>query len=144
MVCLSCIPQILLGLFLNTLSHIMGCYWYVVVKKKIQKKKSCYNLSLYHWNFKSITAHNFSKLTLLEAHNMNHNFDNICLSQTYLYSSIQHVNKRLHLNGYQLVRAHNPNNNKSDGFSIYFKEFLAPRQVELNDLNECILFEVCI
>ena len=137
MVCLSCIPQILLGLFLNNLSHIMGCYWYVVVKKKIQKKKSCYNLSLYHWNFKSITAHIFSKLTLLEAHNMNHNFDNICLSQTYLYSSIQHVNKRLHLNGYQLVRAHNPNNNKSD-------EILAPRQVELNDLNECILFEVWI
>ena len=75
---------------------------------------------------------------------MSHNFDNICLTQTYLYSSIQHVNKRLHLNGYQLVRAHNPNNNKSDGFSIYFKEFLAPRQVELNDLNECILFKVWI
>ena len=106
-----------------------------------KKRDSCYNLSLGHWNLNSIPACNFSKLTLLEAYNMKQNFGIICFSETYLYSSIQHDDDILQLNGYKLATAYNLNNNKRSGVGIYFKEFLTTRQVELNNLNECI---VCI
>ena len=67
-----------------------------------------------------------------------------CLSEAYLDSSVQHDDERLHLNGYKLARADNPNNNKIGGVGIYFKEFLVTCQMELNNLNECIVFEVGI
>ena len=54
-------------------------------------------------------------------------------------SSIQHDDERLHLNRYKLATADNPNNDKGDGVGIYFKEFLATSQMELNNLNECII-----
>ena len=50
----------------------------------------------------------------------------------------------MHLHAHKLARAGSPNNNKRGGIDIYFKEFLATRQVELNNLGECNIFEVCI
>ena len=58
--------------------------------------KSSYYFSLYHWNLSSLPAHDFSKLSLIEAHNTHHNFDMICLSETYLDSSADY-NTRLNL-----------------------------------------------
>ena len=49
--------------------------------------KSCYYFSLCHWNLSSLLAHEFSKLSLIEAYNTHHNFEMICLSETYLDSS---------------------------------------------------------
>ena len=72
---------------------------------------------------------------------MRHNFD-ISFSETYLDSSIQHHNERIHLNGYKLATADNPNNDKRVGVGVYFREFLETHQVELKNLNKCILFEV--
>ena len=71
---------------------------------------------------------------------MKHNFDIIC-SETYLDSSIQREDEILHLNGYKSARANNCNNNKRGGVGIYFKEFLATSQVELNNLNESIVLK---
>ena len=65
---------------------------------------------------------------------MKHNFDIICLSETFLDSSIQH--EMLHLNAYIITRIDNTNNYKKGEAGIYFKEFLAARQVELKNLNE--------
>ena len=65
---------------------------------------------------------------------MKHNFDIICLSETYLDSSIQHDHERLHLSGYKLAGGENPKNNKRGVVRIYFKAFLVTRQMELNNL----------
>ena len=46
------------------------------------------NLSICHWNPDSTIAHNLAKLVLLKAFNSIHKFDVICLSETYLDSSI--------------------------------------------------------
>ena len=46
-----------------------------------------YTFSLCHWNFNSLPAHDFLKLSLIEAYNTHHNFDMIRLSETYLDSS---------------------------------------------------------
>ena len=61
------------------------------------RKRDCYyNLSLCHWNPNNITPHNFSKFILLKTYNMKHNFYIICISETYVNSSIQHDDERLH------------------------------------------------
>ena len=52
-----------------------------------KKSESYCNFSLCHWNLNSITAHNFSKILLIEAYNVQHKFGMICISQTYLDSS---------------------------------------------------------
>lgn len=85
-------------------------------------KKPCYNFHLCHWNLNSITANNFSKIYLiLEAYNVKHKFDMICISKTYLYSSFLDDDSRLNLPGYNVVRAVNPNNTKKTVFMSTLK-----------------------
>ena len=108
------------------------------------KDKSCDNFSLCHWKLNSIAAQDFSNLSLLEAYNSHHMYDTICLSKTYLDSSVPYDDPRLNLSGYKLVRAGNLSNNKRGGVGIYFKETLAIRPVPTNSLKECLLLEVFI
>ena len=84
----------------------------------LKNKKPYDNLSLCHWNLNSIAAHDFSKLSLLEAYNTHHMYDIICLSETYLDSSVPYDDPRLNLSGYKLVRADNLSNNKRGGVGI--------------------------
>ena len=58
------------------------------------KRVSTSNISICHWNWNSISAHNCSKLFLLKAYiaiqgceSFTHNFNIICLSETFLGSS---------------------------------------------------------
>ena len=83
-------------------------------------------MPLCFWNATSIAAHNFSKL---EAYIMKHNFDIICLSETYLEYYIQHDNKKLHLNGCKQATC---------DVDICCKDISATRQLESNNLNECL------
>ena len=55
------------------------------------KLKAVQTLSVCYWNLNSICAHNFTKLPLLRAYVSVHKFDIICLSETYLDSSIDDV-----------------------------------------------------
>ena len=71
-------------------------------------------------------------------------YDIICLSETYLDSSVPYDDPRLNLSGYKLVRAGNLSNNKRGGVGIYFKETLAIRPVPTNSLKGCLLLEVFI
>ena len=50
------------------------------------KKKEARFFSCFHWNVNSILAHN--KLSLLEAYNTVHKYDILCISETYLDSSV--------------------------------------------------------
>ena len=52
------------------------------------KCDTCYNMSLCPWNLSSAAARNFEKVNLFEAYNTANKFDIICLSETYLDSSI--------------------------------------------------------
>ena len=117
---------------------------YIELNPEPKKDKSCDNFSLCHWSLNSIAAHDFSKLSLLEAYNTHHMYDIICLSKTYLDSSVPYDDPRLNLSGYKLVRADNLSDNKRGGVRIYFKETLAIRLVSTNSLKECLLLEVFI
>ena len=101
--------------------------------------KSYYYFSLYHWNLNSLPSHDFSKLSLIEAYNPHHNFDMICLFETYVDSSYADDDTRLNLD-----RADNPHNCKRGGVSIYFKEHMAVLLVSPLNLHECLVLEINI
>ena len=96
------------------------------------KKLKNNSLSVCHWNLKSLSAHNFSKLTQLKAYISMYKHHFICLSETYLDSSTP--DRLLEIDGYILVRADYSNNIKRGGVCIYYKELLPVRVISLPDL----------
>ena len=70
--------------------------------------------------------------------------DIICLSETYLDSTMQSDNDNLEIPGYNLVRSDHPSNNKRGGVCIYYKASLPLRVIDICFLQECIIFEVMI
>ena len=52
-------------------------------------------LTCCHWNVNSLTAHKMIKKSLIEAYNSNHKYDFICISETYLDSSVSEDDKEL-------------------------------------------------
>ena len=94
------------------------------------------SFSFCHWNLNSITAHNFLKMSLLQAYNAINRFDIICLSETYLDNSYHTDDDQLAFPGYNLIRADNPNNIKRGGVCIYYRETLRVKIINLNILSE--------
>ena len=92
--------KVIVFLALLLLSH--GDIEVISGPKKFSKLSCC------HWNVNSILAHN--KLSLITVYNTVQKFDVICVSETYLNSS---VNENLLLiPGYHLLRADHPDNLK--------------------------------
>ena len=90
----------------------------------------CGSLSISYWNLNSISAHNFIKLSLLRAYISINKTDIICLSETYLDSSIPSDDDNLELPGYNLVRADNPTNTKRGGVCIYYHNSLPLKVID--------------
>ena len=109
-----------------------------------RRSDSCYNFSMCHWNLNSMTAHNFEKINLLEAYNTINKFDVICLSESYLDSSIASDNDNLNIKGYNLYRADHPNNVKRGGVCAYIRESLPVRCLSNTYLQEYFILEISI
>ena len=101
------------------------------LKKK--QKKHILNLS-------SETAHKFSKLTQLRAYISTYKHDFICLSETYLDSSIH--DNLIDIKEYNLVRADHPDNIKRGRVCIYYKESLPVRIKPLRYFKEAVFLEM--
>ena len=71
-----------------------------------------------------------------------HKFDIICLSETYLDSSVD--NKSLEISGYYLIRSDHPSNKKCGDICIYYKNFLPLKVTGVLLLEECIAFDLII
>ena len=96
--------------------------------------KDAKNLSLCHWNLNSLAAHDFAMVSALEAFNATEKFDFICLSVSYLDSTISSDDSSLFLDGYNLIRADHPKNIKKGGVCIYYRETFAVKTVQINYL----------
>ena len=70
-------------------------------------------------------AHNFSKMNLLEVYNSIHSFDIICLSGTFLDSTIQLDHTDLLMNKWTLVYDDHLDIVKTGGVCIYYKSCLS-------------------
>ena len=65
-------------------------------------------LTICYRNINSITTDNFIKFLLLEAYISTHKFDIICLSETFLDSSLSDDDPRLSLKGYLFIDTFRP------------------------------------
>ena len=102
------------------------------------------SFSICHWNLNSITAHNYLKVSLLRAYISLHNFDVVCISETYLDSTTALDDENLHIAGYNLLRADHASNSKRGGVCVYYKSSLALRLIDVHYLQECLVFEILI
>ena len=96
-----------------------------------------------HWNLNGLAAHGFVKIPLIEAFINTHNFDIICLSETFLDSTIPKNDENINIKGYSLLRADHPGNSKRGGVCLYYKEYLP--LIARNDIScmqECLVTEL--
>ena len=68
----------------------------------------------------------------------------ICLSESFLDSSILTESNNLRINGYKMVRADHPNNLKREGVCAYVRETLPFLNFSNSYLSECLTLEVTI
>ena len=100
--------------------------------------------SICHCNLNSITSHDFSKVKLSTAYNVMHKFDIICISESYLNSDTLSSDDNLNIPGYNTTRADHPSGNRRGGVCIHYKESLPIKILNINDLQECICFDIKI
>lgn len=100
-------------------------------------------LSICQWNLNSVWVDDFSKISQVIAFLNFHKFDILCLTETFLDSSISNDDARLQIEGYDLFRSDHPSNSKRGGVCIYYKDHLSLiRRPELTTLDECLICEV--
>ncbi len=113
----------------------------------VPRMGNCFNFCT--WNLNSISAHDFSRVSLLEAFNNIHKFDVIAICETHLDSTIDlPVNAvdadRLALSNYQFIKNNHPDDVKRGGVGLYYKDTLPLKQRrDLEILQECLVCELC-
>ena len=105
--------------------------------------KDC-NLKFFHWNLDSLTAHNNTKISLIEAYNSVFNYDLIAVSDTRLNQSID--NEDILIEGFSsdIFRSDHPSNSRVPGaVCIYHKENIPiKRRKDLETLQESVVTEI--
>ena len=84
-------------LFFRNLIHLLlVCGGDIEINAGPTTKKQ---ISFCHWNLNGLTAQNFTKVSLLQALSVTHDYDIICLSETFLDSSISNDDERINIKG---------------------------------------------
>ena len=92
-----------------------------------------------------LAAHDFIKILLIETFISTHNFDILCLSETFLDSTIDLNDENININGYSILRADHPSNNKCGPVCIFFKQSLPLiRRDDLSTMQEAIVTEISV
>ena len=98
-----------------------------------------------HWNLSGVAAHDFLKVSLIKAFITTNNFDIICLSETFLDSTVSKHDENIMINDYSLLREDHPSNSKRGGVCLYFKEYLPLiRRNNLSILQQCLVTEIIV
>ena len=93
------------------------------------------------WNLNSICAHDFARVSQIEAYNSVYNYDLIGTVETHLDDTVEVRN--LDLTGYTFMKSNHPDNVKRGGVGLYVKDsFPAKSRQDLASLPECIVCEV--
>ena len=72
--------------------------------------------SFCNWNLNTLSKEDFTRITLLEAHNTEHNYDIISLCETSLDDNVQVPEMR----GYKFHSCNHPDGNRSGGVRIFW------------------------
>ena len=100
------------------------------------------SLTFCYWNLNGLTAHDSTKISLLQAYITQRNYDIICLAETFLNSSILSDDNRIKIDGYSLIRSDHPSDSKKSEICIYYKEHIPLiLRDDINTLDNCLVTE---
>ena len=99
-----------------------------------------YFLSFCNWNLNTLSKDDFYRISLLEAHNTEFNYDIISLCETSLNDSINVPENALP--GYRFHSCNHPNGDRSGGVGMFYKESLPLKIREDLSFSECIVCEL--
>ena len=95
------------------------------------------------WNLNSIAAHDFLRVSLLEAYNSVYSNDLIGIVETHLDNTVDE--DRLSLHGYTFIKDNHPQNVKRGGVGLYIRDSLpSTNRPDLSTLPECVVCEIQI
>ena len=98
-----------------------------------------------HWDLNGLAGHDFLKVSLIEAFITTHNFDIICLSETFLDSTVPQDDENIMIIDYSLLRADHPSNSTRGGVCLYLKKhLLLIRRKDLSILQKCLATEIIV
>ena len=102
-------------------------------------------LKFCHWYLSDLAAHEFTKLSLLESQINVNDIDIICLSETYVDSSIPINDNRLSISGHSMMRVDHSSNTKRGRVCLYYKEHLPIiRRDGIFNLQEWLVTEITV
>ena len=84
------------------------------------------------------------KVSHLQAFNLVHKFDIICVSKAHLDSSISKDVNVISTEGYSIIQADHPNNTKGAGVCIYYNKGISVRQRRNMSLSDWLACEIVI
>ena len=101
------------------------------------------SLTLCHWNLNGLTAHDCTEISLLQAYITQHNYDIICLTETFLNSSVPSDDNRITIDWYNLIRSDHPSDSRKGGVCIYYEEHIPLiLRNDINTLDNCLVTEI--
>ena len=95
-------------------------------------------LSFCNWNLNTLSKEDFYRITLLQAHNTEYNYDIISLCETSLDDTVEVPD----MPGYKFHACNHPGGNRSGGVGIFYKESLPLKIREDLSFNESIVCEL--
>ena len=98
--------------------------------------------SICHWNLNSLTAHNYLKVSQLQAFHLVYKF--LCISETHLDSSVSKDDNALSIEGYSIIQADHSRNTKKGDVCIYYNDKISIRQMSNINLPECSACKIVI
>ena len=108
-----------------------------------KKSSKSQPLKVCHWNLNSILSENCFKVSLLKSFNALHNYDFICLSETFLSPSVSSTLDSVNIDdGYNIIRSDRPSGSKRGGVCCYLKESLLIRILKITPMIECLVLEM--
>ena len=100
------------------------------------------SLTFCHRNLNGLTAHDSTKISLLQAYIIQHNYEIICLTETFLNSSIPSDDNRITIDGYNLIRSDQSSDSKKGGVCIYYNDNIPLLlRDDINTLDNCLVTE---
>ena len=99
-------------------------------------------VSFCNWNLNTLSKDNFYRITLLEAHNTEHNYDIISLCETSLNDTVLVPENALP--GYKFHSCNHPDGGRNGGVGIFYKETLPLKIRHDLSFDECIVSEIIL
>ena len=120
--------------FILFFALLLLCHGDIELNQGPKRSGNCQPLKFCRRNLNSILSENCFKVSLLKSFNALHNYDFICLSETFLSPSVSSTLDSLNIDGYNLVRSDHPSGSKRGGVCCYFKESLPIRILKITPM----------